>query len=77
MMMLPGVYAYFGPIVEASAFGSKIVWPENGPPWAPPFMKDITEIDHLKIPNPKTDGLMPKVLEEYRYFWKHLDPYYI
>ena len=70
---LPGVNADFGLINETSGFGGKVKWVEHSAPHIFPGIKNKEEIDHLKLPDPKKDGLMPKSLEEYEYMWKHID----
>jgi uroporphyrinogen decarboxylase len=88
MMIVPGIYPDFGcGIVEPSAFGCELVQRENNPlspqPRCPKTLytqsdgKTIQEIANLRPPDPKKDGLMPKVLEEYRYFWDNIDKKYI
>jgi uroporphyrinogen decarboxylase len=37
----------------------------------------IKDIDKIKLPDPKEDGLGPKVLSEYRFFWENLNKIYI
>src|SRR5690554_4665396 len=41
------------PMREAEGFGSKVILPENGVPYAPePFIKDIGDISKLKVYDP-------------------------
>ena len=77
VMLLPGIYPEFGTVVEASSFGCEVVWFENDAPYVKPAIKNLQDVVHLKPPNPQKDGLMPRVLEEYRYFWNSLDKRYI
>ena len=62
VMFLPGFWAEFGMCTEPSAFGSKCSWPQNELPFACKIITDIQAIHSLAKPNPKTDGLLPFVL---------------
>ncbi len=77
IIMFPGLFPDFGVAGEASAFGCDILWQENNAPFANRIFTSIEQIKHLKIPNPHKDGLLPKVLDECRYMWKHIDKSYI
>jgi uroporphyrinogen decarboxylase len=88
MMLVPGIYPDFGcGVVEPSAFGCELLQRQNNPlspqaicpqaMKAQPGNRGFDEIRRLKPPDPKKDGLMPQVLEHYRYFWEHLDQRYI
>lgn len=59
---LPGFWAEFGMCTEPSAFGAKCSFPENDLPHAAKIIRDVSEIDRLRVPNPQTDGLAPFVL---------------
>ena len=61
-MFLPGFWAEYGMCTEPSAFGAKCTWHENELPFADKIIWQVTDIDHLTCPNPKTDGLAPFVL---------------
>src|SRR5680860_397374 len=52
-IFLPGFWSEFGMCTEPSAFGAKLVWNEYNLPHAAKIISDISEVDHLKIPNPK------------------------
>ena len=87
-LLVPGIYPDFGcGVVEPSAFGCKLVQREDNP-LAPepicsqafraqPGYKGIEEALKLDMPDLQKDGLIPLMLEQYRYFWKHLDEKYI
>jgi uroporphyrinogen-III decarboxylase len=62
-MFLPGFWSEFGMCSEPSAFGAKLVWNEYNLPHADRIMSDISEVGNLKIPNPKTDGLLPFIIQ--------------
>lgn len=77
VIMVPGVWADFGPVVECSAFGSEVIWIEDSPPFVKRAIDSYQEIKKIRAINPNRDGLMPIALEEYRYMWNHLDRQYI
>jgi len=53
---------------EPSAFGSKCSWQENELPYAHKIITDIQDIHSLSKPNPKTDGLLPLVLNRLKHY---------
>jgi uroporphyrinogen-III decarboxylase len=59
ILFLPGFWSEFGMCTEPSAFGSKLIWNESNLPHAAKIMQDISEVNKVVIPNPKTDGLLP------------------
>ncbi len=59
---LPGFWAEFGMCTEPSAFGSKCVFPSSEFPFAEKMLADHRQIDALKKPNCRTDGLLPFVV---------------
>jgi uroporphyrinogen-III decarboxylase len=63
VMFLPGFWSEFGMCTEPSAFGAKTIWTEYALPHADRIMSDISEADLIKEPNPKTDGLLPFVIQ--------------
>lgn len=62
-MFLPGFWSEYGMCTEPSAFGAKQIWNEFNLPHADRIITDISEINKLNKPNPKTDGLLPFVLQ--------------
>ena len=70
---VPGLWADFGALCEPSAFGAEIYWPHGGMPSARPVLASFDDIRRLRVPDPGRDGLMPRALAEYRYFWDHAD----
>ena len=76
-LCFPGIWADFGAICEPSAFGCDIFWPDNGMPMAQPILTSTAEIRSLRPIDPEKSGLMPQALDDYRYFWEHLNPKYI
>lgn len=71
VIFIPDYWVEFGMAQEPSGFGAKIVFRSDSTPNIEPIVKsadDLPEfIKTLKKPNPKTDGLMPIVLEYYKY----------
>jgi len=63
IIFLPGFWSEYGMCTETSAFGSKLVWSEYSLPHAEKIFNDISEIDSVKVPNPKTDGLLPLMIQ--------------
>ncbi|MCP4376646.1 MAG: uroporphyrinogen decarboxylase, partial [bacterium] len=62
VMFLPGFWSEYGMCTEPSAFGSKCVWQDNDLPFAETVITDIAQIQDMKTPDPRTDGLAPFVL---------------
>ena len=61
-MFLPGFWSEFGMCTEPSAFGARCTFPPDEFPHAHRLLQSVDEIDSLPSPNPKTDGLLPFVL---------------
>ena len=62
VMFLPGFWSEFGMCTEPSAFGARCTFPQNEFPHAHKVIKSAEDIDNLLQPNPKTDGLLPLML---------------
>ena len=62
----------FSVVIEPSALGSKIRWPEDTTPWAIPFIETAEDVDRLEVPDPYRDGLMAASLEVYRYMKRRI-----
>ena len=62
VMFLPGFWSEFGMCTEPSAFGARCIFPTNEFPHAHKIINSVDDIDTLPQPNPKTDGLLPFVL---------------
>jgi uroporphyrinogen decarboxylase len=65
-LFLPGFWSEYGMCSEPSAFGSVPVFTENSFPHAKPCLHSIEEADHLRTPDPSTDGLAPFMLNRLR-----------
>ncbi len=62
IIFLPGFWSEFGMCTEPSAFGVRCTFPPNEFPFAHKIIQSSEDIDSLPQPNPKTDGLLPFVL---------------
>jgi uroporphyrinogen-III decarboxylase len=62
ILLLPGYWSEFGMCTEPSAFGARCSFPAGEFPHAYPVIHSSEEIDRLIKPNPKTDGLLPFML---------------
>jgi uroporphyrinogen decarboxylase len=63
IVFLPGFWSEFGMCTEPSAFGAKLVWNGTNLPHADKIISSVSEAANLKIPNPKTDGLLPFIIQ--------------
>ena len=63
IMFLPGFWAEYGMCTEPSAFGAKCVWYENAFPSAERVLLDYADVDRLRKPDCRSDGLAPFVLK--------------
>jgi len=80
IMFLPGFWSEFGMCTEPSAFGAKCSWPhrkvscgENELPYADKIITDIQDVHSLCKPNPKTDGLLPFVLNRLKHYQSQIE----
>jgi uroporphyrinogen-III decarboxylase len=62
IMFLPGFWSEYGMCTEPSAFGARCSFPTNEFPHAHKVIENIDDIDSLPQPNPRTDGLLPFML---------------
>ncbi|MEW6507125.1 MAG: uroporphyrinogen decarboxylase family protein [Bacteroidota bacterium] len=62
VMFLPGFWSEFGMCTEPSAFGARSTFPADEFPHAHPVIKSTDEIDNLIDPDPRTDGLLPFII---------------
>jgi uroporphyrinogen-III decarboxylase len=61
-IFLPGFWSEYGMCTEPSAFGTRNIFPANEFPHAHKIIGSADDIDSLPVPNPKTDGLLPFML---------------
>lgn len=64
---LPGFWSEFGMCTEPSAFGSRCIFPPNEFPFAEPICANIDAAASLQPPNPRTDGLLPFMLNRLKW----------
>lgn len=62
-MFLPGFWSEYGMCSEPSAFGAKQVWHATNLPHAERILHNISDIANMVKPNPKTDGLLPFIIQ--------------
>jgi uroporphyrinogen decarboxylase len=62
VMFLPGFWSEFGMCTEPSAFGARSTFPADEFPHAHPVIRSTDEIDNLIDPDPRTDGLLPFII---------------
>jgi uroporphyrinogen decarboxylase len=62
VIFLPGFWSEFGMCTEPSAFGVRCVFPANEFPQAHKLLRSTEDIADLPVPDPRTDGLLPFVL---------------
>jgi uroporphyrinogen decarboxylase len=62
VLFLPGFWSEFGMCTEPSAFGVRCVFPADEFPHAHRILSSLNDIESLPQPNPRTDGLLPFVL---------------
>lgn len=63
IVFFPGFWSEFGMCTEPSAFGARMIFTEKNLPHAEKLLTNIAEAVSLQEPNPKTDGLLPFVLQ--------------
>jgi uroporphyrinogen-III decarboxylase len=66
VMFLPGFWSEYGMCTEPSAFGARCAFPRNEFPHAHKVLLSEQDIDSLPSPDPRTDGLLPLVLNRLR-----------
>ena len=66
VLFLPGFWSEFGMCTEPSAFGVRCVFPPDAFPHAHRLPGTPGEIASLPVPDPRTDGLLPFVLNRLR-----------
>jgi len=73
VMFLPGFWSEFGMCTEPSAFGSKCCWQEDEPPFARKVVAGIAQVADVVKPDPKTDGLLPFVLNRLKHYRRQIE----
>jgi uroporphyrinogen-III decarboxylase len=72
VMFLPGFWSEYGMCTEPAAFGARCVFPQNEFPHAHRVIRSPEEIVELPQPNPKTDGLLPFMLNRLKLAEPHI-----
>ena len=67
---LPGFWVEMGMAAEPSGFGARVSLYHDRTPAVHPLLGQIEDAARLSVPDPRTDGLMPVILNYYR----HLEP---
>lgn len=62
IMFLPGFWSEFGMCTEPSAFGARCSFPADEFPFAHKVINSADDIDNINVPDPRTDGLLPFML---------------
>jgi uroporphyrinogen-III decarboxylase len=62
-IFMPGFWSEYGMCTEPSAFGAVSIWEENQFPFAKKVLRSVADVEHLEIPNPRKDGLLPFVIK--------------
>lgn len=73
VIFLPGFWSEYGMCTEPSAFGVRCTFPANEFPHAHKVPLSVDEINALPSPNPKTDGLLPFVLNRLKIARPHVE----
>ncbi|MDD4109069.1 MAG: uroporphyrinogen decarboxylase family protein [Prolixibacteraceae bacterium] len=63
IIFIPGFWSEFGMCTETSAFGAKLIWKEHALPHAGKVLDNLDGAGKLKVPDPKSDGLLPFVIQ--------------
>jgi len=67
-IFLPGFWSEFGMCAEPSAFGAKCTFRGNEFPYAEKTILTLEDIDRIKPPNPRRDGLLPFVIKRLQHY---------
>ena len=73
VIFLPSLWVEYGMAAEPSALGSLVRWSLDDLPTVEKKITSPEEISRLRVPNPEKDGLMPLVLNLYKYVQGKLD----
>jgi uroporphyrinogen decarboxylase len=65
-IFLPGFWVELGMAAEPSGFGCKISFYPDTTPNVHPLLNSVEEVVRISAANPRTDGLMPLILNFYR-----------
>jgi uroporphyrinogen-III decarboxylase len=69
---IPSFWSEYGMCTEPSAFGSRMIFTDKSLPHAEKILSGIEEADTLPVPNVKTDGLLPFMINRLRNNQKYI-----
>jgi len=72
IVFLPGFWSEYGMCTEPSAFGARCTFPANEFPHAHRILRSSADIDDLVAPDPRTDGLLPFMLNRLKLAQPHI-----
>lgn len=70
VIFIPGFWGEVGMAAEPSGFGCKVSLFRDKTPVVYALFSDMADLPQVSMPNPRTDGFMPMILNYYR----HLEP---
>lgn len=73
VIFLPGFWSEYGMCTEPSAFGARCTFPRNEFPHAHKVILSEDMVDALPLPDPRTDGLLPMMLNRLRLARPHIE----
>jgi uroporphyrinogen decarboxylase len=73
VMFLPGFWSEYGMCTEPSAFGVRCTFTRNEFPHAHTVLLSDDDLDSLPSPDPRTDGLLPLMLNRLRLAKPHIE----
>jgi len=72
-IFLPGFWSEFGMCTEPSAFGARCIFPEDEFPHAHKIINSPADINHLTVPKPGTDGLLPFMIKRLTHYRSEIE----
>jgi uroporphyrinogen decarboxylase len=72
-MFLPGFWSEYGMCTEPSAFGAVSQFETDAFPFAKPRLPSVEAVDALEQPNPRSDGLLPLVIQRLRHWQPEIE----
>ena len=66
-IFLPGFWVEWGMTAEPSGFGCRLSFYADKTPVAHSLLGSVSEVEGLKQPDPRQDGVMPLVINQYRF----------
>ncbi len=72
-IFFPGFWSEYGMCNEPSAFGSVTMWAENECPFAGTVMRSPSDVQYLKKPDPRRDGLLPLIVNRLKRYQPRIE----